>query len=181
MWWSTISLIWPWPNPLMRFYDYNPDSRLHCYRALMAIDNQYDGEVVDGGTNFLKEGDSRVTPGKSYRQVKSPRGGSLLKYGLRSQPRSISRSRPWFYGSRLYRPRTMKLTEMSNEKSTMILLKSPMGGAYLWSRPEGHRSGLRRMITESWWIYKSTSQWRVPMTTGCKIYSTEHAGALRRA
>ena len=35
-------------------FDYNPESRLHCYRATMAIENQYDGEVVDGATNFQK-------------------------------------------------------------------------------------------------------------------------------
>src|SRR5882757_2064896 len=35
-------------------FDYNPESRLHRYRATMAIVNQYDGEVVDGATNFQK-------------------------------------------------------------------------------------------------------------------------------
>ena len=37
-------------------YHYNPESRLHCYRATMTIDNQYDGEVVDGATNVQKRG-----------------------------------------------------------------------------------------------------------------------------
>jgi len=35
---------------------------------------------------------------------------------------------------------------------------------------DGHQSGLRK-----------TSQCHLPMTTGCKIYSTEHAEALHRA
>jgi len=33
-------------------FNCNTESPLHCYRATMAIDNQYDGEVVDGATNF---------------------------------------------------------------------------------------------------------------------------------
>jgi len=37
-----------------RDYDYDHESRLHCYRATMAIDNRYD-EVVDGATNFQKK------------------------------------------------------------------------------------------------------------------------------
>jgi hypothetical protein len=36
----------------------------------MAINNRYD-EVVDGATNFQKEGDSRVRSVKSYRQVEA--------------------------------------------------------------------------------------------------------------
>jgi len=36
-----------------RDYDYDPESRLHCYRATMAIDNRYN-EVVGGATNFKK-------------------------------------------------------------------------------------------------------------------------------
>ena len=48
---------------------------------------------------FKKEGDSRVRPVKSYRQVKSPRGGSLPRHAPRirprgSQPRRATRSRP---------------------------------------------------------------------------------------
>ena len=38
-----------------RDYDYNPESQLHCNLATMAIDNQYDAEVVDGATNFQRE------------------------------------------------------------------------------------------------------------------------------
>jgi hypothetical protein len=53
----------------------------------MAIDNEYEGEVVDGATNFQKEGDSRVRPVKSYRQVKSPRAGSLPRHAPSSQPK----------------------------------------------------------------------------------------------
>jgi len=50
----------------------------------MAIVNRYD-EVVDGATNFHKEGDSRVRSVKSYRQVKSQPGGSLPRHVPTSQ------------------------------------------------------------------------------------------------
>jgi len=53
----------------------------------MAIDNQNDGEVVDGATNLSKVGDSHVYMIKSYRQVKSPPGGSLLRHTPISLPR----------------------------------------------------------------------------------------------
>jgi hypothetical protein len=46
---------------------------------------------------FSKEGDSRVRPAKSYRQVKRPREDSLPKHAPTSRPRSIPRSRPRFY------------------------------------------------------------------------------------
>jgi len=35
-----------------RDYHGNPESRLHCYQVTMAIDNRYDGEIVDGAMNF---------------------------------------------------------------------------------------------------------------------------------
>jgi hypothetical protein len=55
----------------------------------MAIDNQYDGKVVDRATNFQKDGDRCV------RQVKSPRGGSQPKYAPSIWPRaSLPRHRP---------------------------------------------------------------------------------------
>jgi hypothetical protein len=61
----------------------------------MAIDNQYDGEVVDGATKFQKEGDSRVYTIKSYRQVKSPPGGSQPRHaptGLQRSPTEKSKA-----------------------------------------------------------------------------------------
>ena len=50
----------------------------------MAIDNRYD-EVVNGTTNFQKEGDSHVRSVKFYRQVKSQPGGSLPRHVPTSQ------------------------------------------------------------------------------------------------
>jgi hypothetical protein len=63
-------------------FDYNTESRLHCYPATKAIDNRYD-EVVDGATNCQKGRDSRVRSVKSYRQVKSLPGGSLPRHAQR--------------------------------------------------------------------------------------------------
>jgi len=106
----------PWPLPMMRVYDYNPESRLHCYQAAMAIDDQWDGQVVDGATNFQKEGDSSVSPAKSYSKVTSPLGGRLPRHASRSRPSSRPSSlpsRPRFYLSRLSKQQT-------------------------WGRPDGH-------------------------------------------
>jgi len=81
MWWSTISQTNPddglcldstlrWESRIElrvdseRDYNYNPESPMNpnsnseiqvtFYRATMAIDNQSDGEVVDGATNFQR-------------------------------------------------------------------------------------------------------------------------------
>jgi len=67
--------------------------------------------------------------------------------------------------------RTEKPTEKStgkSTKSTKILLKPPFESASKKS---------------TGWSPKRTSKddYRVPMTVGCKIYSTEHAEALHRA
>jgi len=64
---------------------------------------------------FSKEGDSRVRPAKSYRQVKSPRGGSLPKHAPRSRPRTIPRSRPRFYWSRLWGEHTYEVDRIVTE------------------------------------------------------------------
>jgi len=86
--------------------DDNPESRLHRYRPRWQSTNPYDGEVVDGAPNFQKEGDSRVRPVKSYRQVKSPCGGILPKHAPRSRSRSLPWCRPTLYWSRPSRART---------------------------------------------------------------------------
>jgi hypothetical protein len=68
----------------------NLDIQFKCNQATMAIDNRYD-EVVDGATNFQKEGDSREYTIKSYRQIEAHREAVY-----RDTPRCLPRSRPRF-------------------------------------------------------------------------------------
>jgi hypothetical protein len=56
-------------------------------------------------------------------------------------------------------------------KSTKILLKPPI--------ESNHE--VDQMITEADFQRRLPSQCHFPMTTGCKIYSPEHAQALHRA
>ena len=56
----------------------------------MAIDNQYDGEVVGGATNF-KRGDDHVK-NTSFRQAKSPPGCSLPRHTEQSTEESTEKS-----------------------------------------------------------------------------------------
>jgi hypothetical protein len=106
---------------------------------------------------FKKEGDSRVKSVKSYRQVKSPPGDSLPRHAPTSLPRSRLRSLlrvDQDSTEAAYRERTYEVDRMFTEADFQRQL--PCHAA-------------------------STSQCRVPMTTGCKIYSTEHPEALHRA
>jgi hypothetical protein len=72
----------------------------------MAIDNPYDGEVIDGAMNFQKEGDSRICTTKSYRQVDKSTGRQFTKTRTRTETR------------------TERSTEKSTDKSTSKSTKS---------------------------------------------------------
>jgi len=90
-------------------FNYHPESWLHCYWATMAINNWYD-EVVDGVTNFQHEADSHSTSVKSYWQVNSPPGGSLLRLAWRWLPRSPTKmSRVCWEASLRSRPRLYRI------------------------------------------------------------------------
>jgi len=108
-------------------FDCNSESRLHCYRTTMAIDNQYDGEVVDGATNFQKR--EIAVSDKSSPTDKSKAHGEA---GYRNTHREVDQEayREVDHDSTeaAYRVRApLKSTERSTEKSTKILLKSPIG------------------------------------------------------
>jgi len=70
--------------------------------------------------------------------------------------------------------RTEKSTEKSTKKSTKILLKPPIESGTMkstgWSPKRSSKDD-----------YLAKQRLRVNATTGCKIYSTEHAEALHRA
>jgi len=105
----------------------------------MAIDNRYDGEVINGATNFQKDGDNRVYMIKSYRQVKAHREA-------------------------VYRD-TEKSTEMSTEKSTKILLKPPIKWNYKVGRMVTEADFEPRLPS----IAASPSECHLPMATDRNI------------
>ena len=75
-------------------------------------------------------------------------------------------------------PTSQSTPRVNSTKSTKILLKPPTERATMkstgWSP--------KRTSNDDWPSQAvSTSQCHLPMTTGCKIYSPEHAEALHRA
>jgi len=106
-------------------------------------------ELVDGATNFQNGRDSHVYIIKSYRQVESLARGSLPRHAPTSEPRS--------------RPRSLLRVDPDSTEA-----------AY----PERNHE-VDRMVTEADFERWLPSQCRLPMTTGCKIYSIELAEAQR--
>jgi len=75
------------------------------------------------------------------------------------------------------RERNQKSTDKSTKRSTKILLKPPIKSNNEVDRMVTKADMQRRLPRHA----ASTSQCHFPRTTGCKIYSTEHAEALHRA
>ena len=124
-----------------------------------------------------QEGDSRVY--MINRQVKSPRGGSLLRHAptrLQRSPTNKSKA----HLEAVYRdtPISLPRNRPASLQSQPRFYWSRLSRAQPWSWPDGHRSGLP-MTTGL--VKQYLSQWHLPITTGCKIYSTEHAEAMHRA
>jgi len=107
-------------------------------------------------SNELQKGGDSVRPVKPYRQVKSPQGGSLL----RQAPRVY-----WEVDQQVYQV---------DQGSTEAAYRE---GTYQVDRMFTEPDSERRLPCQA----ASTSQCRVPMTTGCKIYYIELAEALHRA
>jgi len=78
---------------------------LHCYRATMAIDSQYDGEVVDGATKFQQ------------REIALSNQSSST-----DNPPSSPTDKPKAHRRQSTETRTQKPTK----KSTRMLLKPPV-------------------------------------------------------
>jgi len=106
-------------------------------------------------SNELKKGgDSHVYTIKSYRQVESPPAGSLLRHTPRSRPSSLPRG--WPTSLPRSRPRV----------SWSRLLRATM-------KSTGYSP--KRTSNDDYLVKQHL---RVNATTGCEIYSTEHAKAL---
>jgi len=134
----------------------------------------------------------KVSKNVSYWQTKSPPGGSLLRHTEKSTGKSTDKSTSQVLPTS-QKPAGIQSTETCTEestekstakstakvynKSTKILLKPPIKSNYEVDRMVTEADIQRRLPHHA----ASTSQCHLPMTTGCKIYSIEHAEALHRA
>jgi len=147
----------------------------------MAIDNQYDGEVINGATKFQKREIAVSTQSRPTDKSKAHREAvyrDTHRQGYKEvQP--TSQKPTWKQSAET---RTDKSTKKSyrqvkstrrakSTKSTKILLKPPI--------ESNHE--VDQMVTEADFQRQLPSQCHLPITTRCTIYSTEHAEALHRA
>jgi len=140
----------------------NPNSNLEIQGTLLPSHNGNGQSIWRSrrrSNEFLKkQEDSRVKPVTTYRQVKSPPGGSL--------PRHTPASLPW---SPTDKSKVRREASLPSWPSS-YWRRSPRGQP--WSRPDGHRSRTPKTIAVSM---------PLTMTTGCEIDSSKHAEALHRA
>jgi len=157
-------------------------SKLHCYRATMAIGNQYDGEVVDEGTKFQKR-----EIAVSTRSSPTDKSKAHLQAVCRDTHRQ---------GYKEVQPTSQKPTwkqsaETRTNKSTMKSIRQvkkyaerqvyhvDQDSTEAACRKRNHE--VNQMVTEADFQRRLLSQCLLWMTTGCKIYSPEHAEALHIA
>jgi len=112
----------------------------------MAIDNQYDGEVVDGATNFQKR---------------------EIAVSTRSSPTNKSKA----HLEVVYRDTHRQVYLEVDREVYQEIDQHSTKAAY---RERNHE--VDQMVTEADFQRRLPSQCQLPMTTGCKIYSPEHAG-----
>jgi len=122
-----------------------------------------------------KGGDNRVYTIKSYQQTKSP-PGAVYRDTEKSTGKSTEKLTSQIL-STSQKPTGMQSTMQSTKKSTKSLLKLPVKSNYEVDRMVTDADFQRHLPRHP----ASTSQCYLPMTTSCKIYSTEHAEALHRA
>jgi len=142
----------------------------------MAIDNRYD-EVVDRATNFQKEGDSHVRSVKSYRQVKSQPGGSLPRHIPTSQKLTFKAYRQAKRPPEAAYRDTHRQVHQEVDREVYQEVAQDYNEATC--RERNHE--VDQMVTEADIQRRLLSQCHLPMTTGCKIYSPDHAEAPHRA
>jgi vancomycin resistance protein YoaR len=116
----------------------------------MAIDDQYDGEVVNGATNFHKR-------------------------AIAVSTRSSSTNKSKAHLEAVYRDTHRQIYQAVDRQVYQEIDQDSTEAAY---RERKHE--FDQMVTEADFERRLTSQCQLPMTTGCKIYSPEHAEALRR-
>jgi hypothetical protein len=147
----------------------------------MAIDNQYDGEVVDGATKFQKREIAVSTRSSPTDKSKAHLEAVYLdthRQGY-NEVQPTSQKPTWKQSAET---RTNKSTKKSYQqvkstprgkstKSTKILLMPPI--------ESNHE--VDQMVTEADFQRQLPSQFHLPMTTRCTIYSPKHAEALHRA
>jgi hypothetical protein len=156
------------------------------YRGISQCQGPY--EVIKLPTIGASQGGMRVSTNGSCRHVKSPPGGSILRYPerltemstemLTSQVLPTSQQPTGILSTETS---TQKSTEKSPEKSrgqstksTKILLKPPIKSNHEVDRMVTEADFQSRLPSQA----ASGSQCHLPMTTGCKRYSLEHEKAL---
>jgi len=154
-------------------------SKLHCYRATMATDNRYE-EVVDGAMNFQKReiavsDQSRPTDKSKAHQE------TVYRDTHRQVYQEVDRQVCWDTHRQVYQE--VQSTSQKYAERQVYQIDQDSTKAACRERNDE----VDRMVTEADFERllpnqdASTSQSRVPMTTGCTIYSTEHAEAPHRA
>jgi len=128
----------------------------------MAIHNQYDGEVVDGATNVQKR---------------------EIPVSIQWSPTErLIDNRKAVYQQAVYRDTYEEVNIQVYHKTYWVVDQYSTEAA----SPERTHAvdGIITEVDFKRWLLnqdKSTSQCRVPMTTGCKICFTEHAEPLPKA
>jgi len=146
---------------------------------MMAIDNQYDGEVVDGVTKFQK------------REIAvSTRSTDMSKAHLEAFFRDTHRQ-----GYKEVQPTRQKPTwkqsaetgtDMSTKKSYRQVKSAPRGKSTESTKiqlkpPIESKNEVDQMVTKVDFERRLPNQCHLPKTTRRMIYSTEHVEALHRA
>ena len=122
----------------------------------MAIDNQYDGEVVDGATKFQKR---EIT--MSTRSSSTDKSKAHLEAVCRDTHRQVYQE-------------VLPTSQKYAERQVYQVDQDSTKAAY---RERNHE--VNQMVTEADFQRRlpsqaaPTSQCHLPMTTGCKIYSPE--------
>jgi len=109
-------------------------SNLHCYRATIAIDNQYDGEVIDRATKFQKREIAMSTQSSPTDKSKAH-----LEAVCRDTHRQVY-------------PEVLLTSDEYAKRQVYQVDQDSTEAAYReqpWSWPDGHWSGLPKMITKS--------------------------------
>jgi len=173
-----------------RDYNYNPGSPINPNINLeiqVTLLPSHDGNRQSirwrsrrRSNKYSKEGDSRVF--MINRQVKSPPGGSLPRHAptrLQRSPTDKSKAHLEAVCRDTHRQVYQEVLPTSQKYADRHLYQVDPDSTEAAYRERNH--DVDQMVTEADFQRRLPSHCHLPMTTGCKIYSPEHAEALHRA
>jgi len=143
----------------------------------MAIDNQYDGEVVDGATKFQKREIVVSTQSSPTDKLKAH-----LEAAYRDTHQQVYQEVDRHVCRDMHREVYQEVLPARQKYAERQVYQVPSEATY---RERNHE--VDRMVTSADFQRQSPSQaasmsqCQIPMTVGCKICPTEHAEALQRA